>query len=680
MPGFDNIFLTKAEAKELLEVVFLDRIKSYNSSSPEVNSAINGNTALSTTVKLIGGKDKLLGYLKTGAQKINDKMLSSIPSQGISYKDFASLVDNAINNVKSGSLNAVGIKETNNPLNGDDFYIYQLYSGLKSTDILNSFSSKDFKVKHFTAADIFREELGNIPQVTKKAEPPKQAAAAPKKIKEKVTGAQKWEDLPLSIQEGGNPVVIIDVGHGWTGKKEDIGAVNGSFEEYNENLEHSKALRDALKARGITAILTSDERSPENTTDNFPSRYKVVKKYKEQGNNVFLYISNHVDSNDSDKSMGITCYYDKDEKFEETVEVAELISKSCGSKSGPFRKTERNAPIRKKENGVDTDIADIPAVLIEWGNMQAKEDQKNLNNPVWINNKVNAIADAIKLSYEQILTKERLQLKSSSDITEDDVLLAKQEAQKEAKKKLDEENNFSAATSLKNLDAKSLATSAYKSDIWGMVSSFFTGENGMPATTLFTMIIRFFESIFDLLKNSKEIDIPDQHKEMIAFQVTKDCAMAVLERAKELKLDTDNSRLEFVGEAFKNFNEAKDKIMQEASQLFAEEVKAIGGKEKLTNENLAEINGKLATFLTDKIKTSFGVLAEKDFVVNPLEKDGKTAYFDSKNDVLQYFTKEEITALGNSSYQKLSEFDGVYWPLHHVAEKPEPSKDTKLLG
>lgn len=201
------------------------------------------------------------------------------------------------------------------------------------------------------------------------------------------------------------PVIVIDVGHGWTGERFDEGArrINSAGEviqpevcEYDLNVKHAQILKAKLEERGFEVFLTSDQelRSCEADIDNFDSRHKIA-----EDKNAVLYLSLHVDSYKADTPLGVRCYYDKNEKNVEAIKLSELMSDWCCSIYDPIKKEERNAPIRKIYKGIKTDIYHVPAVLIEMGNMQNQVDYLNMTNDKWLDETFESMANAVKYKF-----------------------------------------------------------------------------------------------------------------------------------------------------------------------------------------------------------------------------------------------------------------------------------------
>lgn len=206
-------------------------------------------------------------------------------------------------------------------------------------------------------------------------------------------------------------------------------------------------------------------------------------------------------------------------------------------------------------------------------------------------------------------------------------------------------------------------------DIGKKLTDFFIGDNGMPVTTLFTMIVRFFTSMFGMLNKDKGIDIPDEHKIEITRVVTIQAAGEVLKKAGEF-YDTENNRLEFKPEAFRKFTDAQKGLMQFASEFFNKKVQENGGKE-IDSDKLKTIMDELAVELSKRIKSDFtDGLKKEDFIAFPLEKDGKKGYLNAATDeviyadanaIQEYVRKQEASGQ-KISLDELSKYNNVLWP------------------
>ena len=237
---------------------------------------------------------------------------------------------------------------------------------------------------------------------------------------------QKDQNIDLTAKEN-NFLVVIDPGHG--GK--DPGAVGYSKTlEKDVNLYASKILHSKLNnIRGIKAFLTRSE-------DNYiqlHERYKIANQLKAD-----IFISLHSDAVKSKSVTGYSIFslnkdpdiekanFQKNQKNQnvlgnvvldnEILETQNVLYKMYQRRKRnysiklknlileEFKSLSTNSRGSKEENFAVLNSPVIPSVLIEMGFLSNKNDEKKLNDHVYISNLMERISIAV-LKYKSVYMK-----------------------------------------------------------------------------------------------------------------------------------------------------------------------------------------------------------------------------------------------------------------------------------
>ncbi len=188
--------------------------------------------------------------------------------------------------------------------------------------------------------------------------------------------AEVSEDSGATVAVDG--VVVLDPGHGG----HDPGARNPFGVEKDYNLDVAKQVQEALRQKGVTAVLTRDG-------DYFvplEDRSNVSNQKSCQA-----YVSIHFNSSQSRKSRGmeVYCPVDRDD-FDSYRLGASVIKEAAASVNARIRK-EGSARFKVFE-GVE-----VPVALIECGYLSNNADAVKVNDPEWRGKLAKGIAEGIVL-------------------------------------------------------------------------------------------------------------------------------------------------------------------------------------------------------------------------------------------------------------------------------------------
>lgn len=167
--------------------------------------------------------------------------------------------------------------------------------------------------------------------------------------------------LPSEYVPSKDPYVCLDAGHG----ADDVGAINGSRYEKDDDLRLTLAVRDKLEEMGIKTLLTREDDSDVTLED----RCKIANK---NGCNLFVCI--HRNSAESKDAQGVEAWIARSPKGKEKALAEDLLKNICtvtGQQNRGVKKGYRDATSRDFYINADTDM---PSLLLEIGFITNAED------------------------------------------------------------------------------------------------------------------------------------------------------------------------------------------------------------------------------------------------------------------------------------------------------------------
>ena len=220
---------------------------------------------------------------------------------------------------------------------------------------------------------------------------------------------QKQQSTPHPRDLDGKFVVMIDPGHGFG----DVGCTSEYINCYEKDINLSVALylRDLLRDRGVTVIMSHDGESFINEAELTNRCDKLGIQYKAEAvteNNIFyayeralyamvcdsqvgvdMFVSLHVNAIDSEEINGFELYYCSDNPEAERVkelcdDIADSLQGECDVRAYPAD----DAYIVTK-NGT------FPSFLFEMGYATNENDAKNLTDEKWQRELAQLLSDKI---------------------------------------------------------------------------------------------------------------------------------------------------------------------------------------------------------------------------------------------------------------------------------------------
>ncbi len=167
--------------------------------------------------------------------------------------------------------------------------------------------------------------------------------------------------FPSDYVPSKNPYVCLDAGHG----ADDVGAINGSRYEKDDDLRLTLAVRDKLEGMGIKTLLTREDDSDVT----LEARCKIANK---NGCNLFVCI--HRNSAESKDARGVEAWIARSQKGNEKALAEDLLKNICtvtGQQNRGVKKGYRDATSRDFYINADTDM---PSLLLEIGFITNAED------------------------------------------------------------------------------------------------------------------------------------------------------------------------------------------------------------------------------------------------------------------------------------------------------------------
>lgn len=172
------------------------------------------------------------------------------------------------------------------------------------------------------------------------------------------------------------PYICLDAGHG----ADDVGAINGSRYEKDDDLRLTLAVRDKLEKMGIKTVLTREDDSDVTLKD----RCKIANK-----NGCTLFVSIHRNSAENETAQGIEAWVARSPKGGEKALAEDLLKSICsvtGQQNRGVKKGYRDASSRDFYINADTKM---PSLLLEVGFITNEEDNAAFDE------KLDATAEAI---------------------------------------------------------------------------------------------------------------------------------------------------------------------------------------------------------------------------------------------------------------------------------------------
>ena len=161
-----------------------------------------------------------------------------------------------------------------------------------------------------------------------------------------------------------NRIIVIDPGHGGS----DPGAIYGSVQEKNINLQVSKLVAAKLSNAGANVVMT-------RTGDTYPSLEDRVNISK--GANAELFVSIHSNKFDKPSAMGTETLYNvySNDNQSESIELAQEIQKQIVELVGTTNRKVKGQDLYVLRN------QDITSVLVELAFISNPEDAAKLSSP-----------------------------------------------------------------------------------------------------------------------------------------------------------------------------------------------------------------------------------------------------------------------------------------------------------
>ncbi|MDX1950066.1 MAG: N-acetylmuramoyl-L-alanine amidase [Rickettsiales bacterium] len=615
---------------------------------------------------LASNKDKQKAY-QSGFEAFQQAYNNYISQYGDGTKSLAE-IENYIKSIGSNPIKFLGD-------NGASQETIDAYRKIQAnSSLVRAFQNYNVTEQNLTQAGYQfpkKEEVqSNAQKPANKTKPPAAPANANK-------GKFKVEN-PDNL-----PVVVIDVGHGWTGSENDTGAIVGATSEFQINQANAEILKGELEKKGFFVVLTSDVRTRENVGpgENFPSRYQVAKD-----NDAVMYISMHADSNDSKSQMGIITYYDDKEpeilvnrkKVNFSRDLACDISTSC-SKTPKFikKEDERDAPVAKIDKaGKKTAIYSIPSVLLEMGNMQNAEDLANMLNPEWQSQIFASMANAMAEYYTKNLgaSKGPLVPLAQSESPVVNTTSTPTPPVTPSEPKFDE--NYTPSFS-KSGDDNGIFSGVDKADFAKGALDFITQPNGTPVMNLFLLIFKAIGAIVGLFVGKKQGDAVANMGEEFKSEIMNQIVVANVEQAKSAGLDAENNRYSMTEDAYKRMLEFQENLIKDGSNFLLGKLTPA-----TTEEQRNQIFAEFRDYMSKEIKEKFPKFSAKDYVEIPLEKDGKTAYFfeEGNKTKIVYLNPDELAMYGagfSSKLEEVKKYEGIYWPVYNSEALPTQNSPSK---
>lgn len=175
------------------------------------------------------------------------------------------------------------------------------------------------------------------------------------------------------------PTICIDPGHG--GK--DPGAVNGNYHESDIALAIAKKVNTLLKAQGFKTMMT-------RTDDSYVDKYVRCRMANDAKADLFASI--HINSNDGTPATGIeTLIYGAGGNAEKCAKkVQPQLIKDTGAK---------DRGIKSRPRLVVLNTTDMPAILVELGFINNKDDLAKLKTAAYQTTLATAIVKGICAYY-----------------------------------------------------------------------------------------------------------------------------------------------------------------------------------------------------------------------------------------------------------------------------------------